>query len=104
MAKENRIEQEKKTVGLMVRLYCRRLHHSSEQLCPDCQNLLDYAFKRVDHCRFGSAKPTCANCTIHCYEPQMRNTIRAVMRYSGPRMAVRHPVLALRHLRDGQRK
>jgi len=30
----------------------------------------------------------------------MRSAIRAVMRYAGRRMLVRHPVLALRHAID----
>ena len=30
--------------------------------------------------------------------PQMRERIRAVMRYAGPRMITRHPVAAVRHL------
>jgi hypothetical protein len=34
----------------------------------------------------------------------MREKVRAVMRYSGPRMAGKHPVLAVRHLLDGLRK
>ena len=28
-------EREKETVSLMVRLYCRKKHHS-KTLCPDC--------------------------------------------------------------------
>ena len=31
----------------------------------------------------------------------MREAIRVVMRYAGPRMLVRHPVLALGHTIDG---
>ena len=31
----------------------------------------------------------------------MRDAIRVVMRYAGPRMLVRHPVLALGHAIDG---
>jgi hypothetical protein len=34
----------------------------------------------------------------------MRERIRNVMRYSGPRMVYRHPVLALFHMVDGRRK
>jgi hypothetical protein len=31
----------------------------------------------------------------------MRRRIRAVMRYAGPRILFRHPMLALRHMLDG---
>ena len=36
--------------------------------------------------------------SVHCYQPQMREQIRQVMRYSGPRMLLYHPVLAIWHL------
>ena len=35
----NRIEREKKTIGQMVSLYCRRKEHNRE-LCIDCTGLL----------------------------------------------------------------
>jgi hypothetical protein len=31
----------------------------------------------------------------------MREAVREVMRYAGPRMALRHPILAFLHLLDG---
>jgi hypothetical protein len=34
----------------------------------------------------------------------MREQMRAVMRYSGPRMILAHPVMALRHVLDARRK
>ena len=43
---------------------------------------------------FGDDKPTCANCKVHCYSEAMRERVRDVMRYAGPRMLWRHPVLA----------
>ena len=36
-------------------------------------------------------------CPIHCYRPDMRSLMRQVMRYSGPRMLLRHPWATLRH-------
>ena len=55
-------------------------------------------------CPFGEGKTTCARCPVHCYRKDMREKIRQVMRYSGPRMVYRHPVMAARHLMDGRRK
>ncbi len=80
----------------MVRLFCRKKH--GEPLCPDCAELLDYARQRIEKCPFGAEKPTCENCTVHCYKPEMRGRVKEVMRFSGPRMLLRHPVLAVRHL------
>lgn len=44
------------------------------------------------------SKAFCSNCRVHCYCPDMREKIRMVMRFSGPRMLFYHPVLAIRHL------
>ncbi len=91
-----RIERERKTLEAMTRIFCRNRHR--RDLCPDCSELLAYAGKRLDKCPFGEKKPACANCPIHCYKPDMREQIRAVMRHAGPRMIWRHPVLAACHL------
>lgn len=94
----NRIEGEKRTVRLMIALYCRH-HHGRKTLCEDCQALAEYCAARLDHCKFGEEKPTCKKCTVHCYKSDMRERIRAVMRYSGPRMILYHPVEAIKHFK-----
>lgn len=99
-----RLEQEKNTVQKMIRLYCKGHHHPTDGLCPECQQLEDYALNRVSHCKFGDNKPTCGKCTVHCYKPDMRQKIKEVMRYSGPRMLFVDPISALRHLMDGRKK
>jgi len=99
-----RIMREKKTLEIMIRIYCRGSHGNGESLCNDCQELLDYANRRVDDCPLIANKPTCLNCKIHCYEALRREKIRVVMRYAGPRMLSRHPALAIAHLIDGRRK
>lgn len=79
----NRIAQEKATVELMIRLYCRR-KEGNGTLCPACSELLDYVINHLDCCRFGPDKPTCCKCPIHCYNKDMRERIRTVMRWVGP--------------------
>ena len=92
-----RIEEEKAVVEQMVRLYCRKKEgHAS--LCPECRELLVYAHARLSRCRFGKDKPTCRQCPIHCYRPDMKERVRAVMRWAGPRMLLYHPIDAVRHL------
>ncbi len=98
------MEREARTVEAMIRLYCRNVHGSGDALCPDCTALHSYARQRLQKCPFQEGKTTCARCPAHCYKPQMREQIRAVMRYAGPRMLLRHPVLAMLHLVDGLRK
>jgi hypothetical protein len=88
----------------MIELYCEGQHGTHRALCSECRELLDYANLRLDKCPFQDGKTTCANCAVHCYKPAMRERVRVVMRWAGPRMVWRHPVLALAHLLDGRRK
>ncbi len=99
-----RLVREQETVEKMVHLYCRQQHHPAQSgLCPACQALLAYATERLKRCIFQAEKPTCAKCPVHCYQPVMRQTMRQIMRYAGPRMLFHHPVLAIRHLLDGRK-
>ena len=99
-----RIDREKRTIAAMVAIYCRDRHAPrGEMPCGDCRELLDYAVCRLDRCPFGARKSTCVDCPIHCYKPALRERVKEVMRYAGPRMLLRHPVLALFHLLDGRR-
>ena len=89
--------REKEVVSCMIRLYCKKKHRTREGLCPDCAALDAYARARSDRCPFMETKTFCSNCKVHCYRPDMREQIRAVMRFSGPRMLLVHPVMAVRH-------
>jgi Nitrous oxide-stimulated promoter len=99
-----RIAREKRTVAAMVAIYCRGRHGCGRgPLCETCHELLDYAHCRLDRCPFGARKTACVDCPIHCYKPAMRERVKEVMRYAGPRMLLRHPILAVFHLLDGRR-
>jgi hypothetical protein len=95
-----RLFREWQTVAAMVGCYCHDHHATRAALCPDCQTLLDYATLRLERCRFGAAKPACVKCPVHCYQPARREEIRVVMRYAGPRMLWRHPLISIRHWMD----
>ena len=99
-----RLRREEKTIAAMIRLYCRDHHGSKNELCTECSDLLEYARVRLDKCPYQEGKTTCAKCPIHCYKPAMREQVRTVMRYAGPRMLLRHPILTLYHLIDGRRE
>jgi hypothetical protein len=101
---ERRIARELETIRVMIGLYCRDHHGTDAELCEQCRQVSAYAEQRVDRCPFRADKPTCANCTVHCFKPAMRERIRSVMRYAGPRMALRHPVLSVFHFVDGRRR
>ena len=97
-----RRRREQRTLVAMMSLYCRA-HHRSQPLCAECSALARYSQRRLERCVFGDEKPTCANCLVHCYRADMRRKIRTMMRWAGPRMLWRHPVLAVMHMVDGRR-
>ena len=98
---EGRLERESRTIRAMLRVYCKGVHRSASGLCGSCADLGRYADLRLARCPYGEAKPTCVKCPIHCYRVDRKEEMRIVMRYAGPRMLLRHPVLALRHRLDG---
>ena len=95
---KNGLEKERKTIRTMLRMYCKSTHRPKNEFCEECSELFEYASKRLDYCQFGEDKPTCEKCPIHCYKPEMRDKIRKVMRYAGPRMLYKHPIMGFRHL------
>lgn len=126
-------EREQEIVSQMIALYCKGNHsaHRSaplrerggemqqvqegevlrergsgerQDLCPECAELEAYAHARSERCPFMEEKTFCSNCTVHCYRPEMRERIRTVMRYAGPRMLFHHPVMAIRHMLESQRE
>ena len=101
---QQRMPRERRTVEAMIGLYCSQQHRPEDGLCPECAALRAYARYRLTKCPFQEGKTTCAKCPVHCYKPDMREKIRSVMRYSGPRMLYRHPTLALLHLVHGRRR
>lgn len=102
---ESRLAREFRTLQKMVGIYCRD-HHSgtADSPCSECADLLAYAQKRLLKCPYGQDKPTCARCPVHCYKRMQRAQARIVMRYAGPRMALRHPWLSLLHVLDKLRR
>ena len=100
----HRIKREKKTLFAMFGIYCRgmsHIRHAGTLLCGECSELFDYSIAKIDRCPFSEDKPTCVKCTVHCYDGQRREHVRRIMRFSGPKMALRHPYLSLMHILDG---
>lgn len=102
-----RREREKRTISQMIAMHCAGKHSADarteqafcgERVCPACAELDAYAVLRTQRCRKMDVKTSCEECGNHCYAPEMREKIRAAMRYSGPRMITKHPIAAVRHL------
>lgn len=106
MAKDiqSKREREKAVVSQMIALYCKKQHKGEKELCQECVELLEYARLRSDKCPFMETKTFCSNCKVHCYKPEMREKIRQVMRFSGPRMLFYHPVLAINHVIESKKE
>jgi hypothetical protein len=103
-----RIRREQRTIAAMFEVFCSDQHGtvdraSGTRLCDDCAGLLGYAHQRLENCPFGEAKCVCNQCATHCYSETRRAQVKEVMRYAGPRMMRRFPVLALMHLWDKRR-
>lgn len=88
----------------MMAIFCHDQHGEGPGLCDECRGLLAYAHRRLDACPFQEHKPACNHCAVHCYSATMKERVKSVMRYAGPRMPLRHPLLALMHLLDGMRR
>ena len=101
---EAKRQREKETVSQMIAIYCKKQHGTKYGLCEECTELEDYARLRSDKCPFMETKTFCSNCKVHCYKPDMREKIRAVMRFSGPRMLFVHPFMAIRHVIESKKE
>ncbi len=95
--------REIKTLETMISEYCRsQLHNPGRNLCCECEELLTYAIGKITRCALGGKKTTCAKCPIHGFNAEQRKKVREVMKYSGPHMIYRHPILAICHLIDAK--
>ena len=92
-----KLQHERRIVADMIALYCRK-KHSTKELCDDCRTLAEYADRRTMACPKMAEKTFCSQCKSHCYRQDMRERIREVMRFAGPRIILHHPIAALRHL------
>lgn len=97
-------EKEKELVSQMISLYCKRKHGNKKGLCEQCEELEAYAKMRSDKCPFMETKTFCSNCRVHCYQPAMREKIKEVMRFSGPRMIFTHPIIAIKHVIEAKKE
>ena len=81
----------------MIAIYCQSNCKTQLTLCDDCKEILDYIWKKLDNCQYKIRKPRCNKCPRHCYSVSKREKIKKIMRYSGPLMIWKHPLLTLIH-------
>lgn len=91
------------TDGATLGIYGR----TAPVVCDECAALLEYAEKRRAFCpqdKPGAPKPFCSHCETHCYQPEMRELMRDMMRYAGPRSVLHgHALDSVRHLIEGRK-
>ncbi|MEC6814674.1 nitrous oxide-stimulated promoter family protein [Photobacterium toruni] len=95
------LNSEFRTITAMIDLYCLKNHqinHKNFQRCDSCEQFSVYVKQRLDRCPYGEQKPSCKQCPIHCYKPQQKIKSQTIMRYSGPKMLIKHPIMAIKHL------
>lgn len=104
---ERKLRRDVRTLATFVRVYCRGRHRDAErgpvelrtmdlaalyrrpvEVCETCRKLLQHALVVRMRCPH-DPKPTCKNCPTHCYAPEYRAQIRAVMRYAGIRLMLK---------------
>ena len=103
--KQDFIAEEVALVSRMVHCYCEGQHHVARgALCDECSALLSYVEQRLARCPYGTEKPNCKDCPIHCYRPAERQRIKEVMRYAGPRLLGRGDFGAIKHLLHALKK
>lgn len=99
-------EKEKKLIPQMIKMYCCGRHKdrrkeqeiTHNELCSECRELCDYSLYRLEKCPFKENKEFCSFCKIHCYKPEMKEKVKKVMKYAGPRMIFSHPIFAVSHV------
>jgi len=101
------LRRDLRTLATFVRVYCHSQHRAAErvpvelrtielaalcgrpvELCRVCRKLLQHAVVMRLRCPH-NPKPICRKCPTHCYAPEYRAQIRAVMRYAGIRLMLK---------------
>lgn len=105
-SQDPKITRDLRILAQFIRIYCRHKHADAAksqprlkgfdfqqlgikplELCGGCAKLLAHAFVKRAHCPF-NPKPACKHCQSHCYQPDYREQIREVMRYSGRKLVL----------------
>lgn len=98
-----KIYKEKEVVDLMIDIYYKKKIKKDISKRVEKEDLKKYCAYRLSLCPFKDKKPFCSNCKIHCYDKVHKELIKEVMRYSGPRMLLYHPIIAIKHVIESKK-
>ena len=88
-------EERRKLLLQTMGSYCRDVH-GNENLCDQCQELLDYALVRLNRCPNNLTNIPCWRCPCPCYSEEMRHRMKDVMEHSKPFFR-KHPLISLKY-------
>lgn len=98
---EEELRKDADTLYAMGSIYCAGHHADAPKndrgVCAECEEVIAYSIYRTSVCPY-EHKGNCKDCSVHCYRPEMRAGIRAIMAYGAPRMIYRHPAMTLRYV------
>lgn len=117
-----KVRSDARLLGDFTGIYCRGQHKDARReplvsdgttlgvygrrtpvVCVECAEIVRYAEQRRALCP-KDPKPFCSHCDTHCYRPAMRERVREIMRYAGPRsMFTRHAFAGVQHLYQGRK-
>ena len=98
MSNSKKVDRSVKAFNIMVEIYCKNHHRCDDGVCEICSDLISHTLCNYKKCRFLPNKQPCSLCPANCYKPEMRAQIRKVMRYSGLRLFLTNPFLAIEHI------
>lgn len=116
IATDRKLRRDLRTLAGFIDIYCRGRHGEAERgpvrlrnidverrhgrplrLCRACARLAAHAVMKRLYCPY-EPKPSCKKCPTHCYAPEYRAQIRAVMKYAGRRLVLSGRLDYLWHL------
>ena len=86
----------KQLIHEMITIFCAA-KHSRVGNCQICSRLEEYANMKIDRCPLGDSGISCSSCRVHCYGESERSLIKEVMKYAGPGIFLKSPLLTLRY-------
>jgi hypothetical protein len=116
------VRKDTRLLGDFAAIYCRGTHAAAQRrplasdgaelgvygrrppdVCDACAELLVYAERRRAFCP-KDPKPFCSHCDTHCYRADLREQMRDVMRYAGPRSILRgHAIDGIKHVLESRK-
>ena len=97
-------EREKRTVALMIRLYCRKKHGTKKIFVPNAKHFRSMRCSAVINAPLWKPRPFALTAVCIVTSRKCVKKIREVMRFSGPRMILHHPVMAVRHVIESKKE